>query len=72
MPLEDRVDGDWRITRRNMTVAVAAAGFNLGVYEKWRALRRASTMRCTETGIWSKRLRPPVMFSTPDAGAATD
>ncbi len=32
--VEDRIDGDWRITRRNMTVAVAAAGFNLGMYEK--------------------------------------
>jgi len=33
-PVEDRIDGDWRITRRTIGVAVGAAGFNLGVYEK--------------------------------------
>jgi hypothetical protein len=31
---EDRADGDWRITRHILPVAVGAAGFNLGVYEK--------------------------------------
>jgi hypothetical protein len=32
--VEDRVEGEWRITRRRTTAAVGAAGFNLGVYEK--------------------------------------
>src|SRR4029077_3063517 len=32
-PVEDRSDGDWRVTRRRMNVAVGAAGFNLGIYE---------------------------------------
>jgi len=33
-PMEDRIEGDSRITRRRTTVAVGAAGFNLGIYEK--------------------------------------
>ena len=33
-PVEDRTDGDWRITHRRTNVAVGAAGFNLGIYEK--------------------------------------
>jgi len=70
--VEDRVDGDWRITRRNMTVAVAAAGFNLGVYEKV-----AGTVAGVHYEVYGNRnleqaLRPPVMFSTPDAGAASN
>lgn len=32
--VEDRVEGEWRITRRRTTAAIGAAGFNLGVYEK--------------------------------------
>ena len=31
---EDRVDGDWRITRRRTPVPIRLAGFNLGEYEK--------------------------------------
>jgi len=33
-PVEDRVDGDRRITHRRTLAAIGAAGFNLGVYEK--------------------------------------
>jgi len=70
--VEDRVDGDWRITRRNMTVAVAAAGFNLGVYEKV-----VGTVAGVHYEVYGNRnleqaLRPPVMFSTHDAGAASN
>ncbi len=32
--VEDRVEGDWRVTRRRTTAAIGAAGFNLGVYER--------------------------------------
>ncbi len=31
---EDRIDGDWRITRRRTPVPIRQAGFNLGEYEK--------------------------------------
>jgi hypothetical protein len=31
---EERVDGDWRITRRRTPVPIRLAGFNLGKYEK--------------------------------------
>jgi hypothetical protein len=33
-PVEDRIEGDWRITRRRTPVPVREAGFNLGEYEK--------------------------------------
>jgi hypothetical protein len=33
-PVEDRTDGDSRITHRRMTVPAGAAGFDLGIYEK--------------------------------------
>jgi hypothetical protein len=33
-PVEDRVDGDTRITHRRMTVPAGAAGFDLGIFEK--------------------------------------
>ena len=33
-PVEDRTEGDWRITHRRTTIPVGAAGFNLGDYEK--------------------------------------
>ncbi len=32
--IEDRIEGDLRITRRGTAVAIGAAGFNLGMYEK--------------------------------------
>lgn len=32
--MEDRTDGDWRITRRVTAVPIRVAGFNLGDYEK--------------------------------------
>ncbi len=69
-PLEDRIDGDWRITRRNMTVAVAAAGFNLGVYEKVTGTAAGVNYEVYGNRNLEQALRPPVMFSTPDAGAA--
>lgn len=67
---EDRVDGDWRFTRRNMTVAVAAAGFNLGVYEKVTGTAAGVNYEVYGNRNLEQALRPQVMFSTPDAGSA--
>jgi len=33
-PVDERTEGDWRITHRRTTIPVGAAGFNLGDYEK--------------------------------------
>jgi hypothetical protein len=33
-PVEERVDGDWRITRRRSSTRIPFAGFNLGDFEK--------------------------------------
>lgn len=67
---EDRTDGEWRITRRNITTGVAAAGFNLGVYEKV-----TGTVAGVKYEVYGNRnleqdLRPPVLLSTPDTVAA--
>ena len=37
--VEDRTEGDWRITRRRTSVAIRVAGFNLGNYEHARVER---------------------------------
>jgi Peptidase family M1 domain len=69
-PAEDRIDGDWRITRRNMTVAVAAAGFNLGVYEKVTGTAAGVDFEVYGNRNLEQVLRPLAVFSTPDVGAA--
>ena len=33
-PVEDAIDGEWKIAHRRVPVPIGAAGFNLGVYEK--------------------------------------
>ena len=70
-PVEDRIDGDWRITRRNMTVAVAAAGFNLGVYEKVTGTAAGVNFEVYGNRNLEQSLRPPVVFPTPDATRRT-
>ncbi|HUB34374.1 MAG TPA: M1 family aminopeptidase [Bryobacteraceae bacterium] len=37
--VEDRVDGDWHVTRRRTPVPIRVAGFNLGAYRHARASR---------------------------------
>ena len=69
-PLEDRTDGDWRITRRNMTVAIAAAGFNLGVYEKVTGTAAGVNFEVYGNRNLEQSLRPLVVFSSPDVSAA--
>ena len=65
-PVEDRTDGEWRITRRNMTVAIAAAGFNLGVYEKVTGTAAGVNFEVYGNRNQEQSLRPLVVFSTPE------
>jgi hypothetical protein len=69
-PVEDRTEGDWRVTRRNMTVAVAAAGFNLGVYEKVTGTVAGVNYEVYGNRNLEQSLRPQVEFSNPEAGSA--
>jgi hypothetical protein len=55
---EDKVDGDWRVTRRRTSNPVRLAGFNLGVYERTRISRAADTIEvCANRGL-ERALQP--------------
>jgi aminopeptidase N len=64
-PIEDRVDGDSRITHRRMTVPVGAAGFNLGIYEKVTGTAAGVNFEVYGNRNLEEALRPPVTLSTP-------
>jgi Peptidase family M1 domain len=63
-PVEDRTDGDSRITRRRMTVAVGAAGFNLGIYEKVAGTAAGVTFEVYGNRNLEEALRPQPTIST--------
>jgi Peptidase family M1 domain len=64
-PVEDNIDGDWRITHRRMTVAVGAAGFNLGIYEKVAGTAAGVNFEVYGNRNLEESLRPPVTLSGP-------
>jgi len=64
-PVEDRTDGDSRITHRRMTVAVGAAGFNLGIYEKVAGTAAGVNFEVYGNRNLEEALRPPVTLSGP-------
>jgi hypothetical protein len=65
--VEDRVDGDWRITRRRTAVAIGAAGFNLGVYEKVSGTAAGVSFEVYGNRHLEDGLGPRVAFPTPPA-----
>jgi len=64
-PVEDRIDGDSRITRRRMNAAVGAAGFNLGIYEKVTGTAAGVNFEVYGNRNLEESLRPPVTLSGP-------
>ena len=66
-PVEDRTEGDWRITHRKVPVAIGAAGFNLGVYEKVTGTAAGVNFEVYGNRNLEESLRPLVTFSNPDA-----
>ncbi|MEO8050078.1 MAG: M1 family aminopeptidase [Acidobacteriota bacterium] len=64
-PVEDRTDGDWRITHRRMTVAVGSAGFNLGIYEKVAGTAAGVNLEVYGNHNLEEALRPPMTLSSP-------
>jgi Peptidase family M1 domain len=64
-PVEDRIDGDSRITHRRMTAAVGAAGFNLGIYEKVAGTAAGVTFEVYGNRNLEESLRPPMTLSGP-------
>jgi len=64
-PVEDRIDGDARIAHRRMTVAVGAAGFNLGIYEAVTGTAAGVNFEVYGNRNLEESLRPPVTLSGP-------
>ena len=64
-PVEDRVEGEWRVTRRRTAVAIGAAGFNLGDYEKVTGTGGGVTFEVYGNRNLEDALRPKVTFSAP-------
>jgi hypothetical protein len=62
-PVEDRTEGDSRITHRRMTVAVGAAGFNLGIYEKVAGTAAGVNFEVYGNHNLEEALRPPATIS---------
>ena len=62
-PVEDRSDGDWRTTHRRMNVAVGAAGFNLGVYEKVSGAAAGVNFEVYGNRNLEESMHPPVALS---------
>ena len=59
-PVEDRTDGDSRITHRRMTVAAGAAGFDLGIYEKVTGTAAGVNFEVYGNRNLEESLHPPV------------
>ena len=64
-PIEDRIDGDSRITHRRMPVPVGAAGFNLGIFEKLTGTAAGVNFEVYGNHNLEESLRPPVTLSGP-------
>ncbi len=69
--VEDRVDGDWRITHRRTSVASGAAGFNLGVYDKVTGSAAGVNFEVYGNHNLEDALRPRVVFAMPPPLSAT-
>jgi Peptidase family M1 domain len=66
--VEDRVEGDWRVTRRRCEAPIRMAGFNLGRYECARVSRPGCTVEvCGNRGADSLPELPPAAELGPPA-----
>src|SRR5579863_1053489 len=61
-PVEDRMEGDWRITHRRTTIPVGAAGFNLGDYEKVAGTAAGISFEVYGNRHLLEALRPKAVF----------
>jgi hypothetical protein len=56
--VEDRIEGDWRVTRRRTQAPIRMAGFNLGNYEHARVERGGYQVDVCANRALEKALRP--------------
>ena len=64
-PVEDRVEGDWRVTHRRTAVPIGAAGFNLGEYEKVTGAASGVSFEVYGNRNLEDALRPKITFAAP-------
>lgn len=57
-PVEEREEGDWRITRRRTTTPIRMAGFNLGHYQRIRMSRGGYTVEVCANRAVEPALQP--------------
>lgn len=63
--VEDRVEGDLRVTRRRVSVPIATAGFNLGIYEKIAGTAAGISFEVYGNRNLEDALRPKVVLLPP-------
>jgi hypothetical protein len=63
--VEDRIDGDWRVTRRRTSATIRLAGFNLGNYEHARVERGGYQIDVCANRALEKALQPRPQPATP-------
>jgi hypothetical protein len=68
--VEDRTEGDWRITRRRTSATIRFAAFNLGNYEHARLARAGFVLDVCANRSLERSLQPraPEVFSVPAPG----
>ena len=65
---EDRVDGDFRVTRRVTPAPIRVAGFNLGEYEKAAGLPASEAVSGVHVEVYgNRRLEPALQPKPPPA-----
>ena len=62
-PVDDRLDGDWHITERRISVPVTSAGFNLGDYEKAAAAAPGIAIDVYGNRHVEDSLRPRIVYA---------
>ncbi|MFB3826931.1 MAG: M1 family metallopeptidase [Bryobacteraceae bacterium] len=58
--VEEKIDGDWRITRRQTWVPIRLAGFNLGHYERVQASRAGYSVEVCANRSVESALQPRI------------
>jgi len=62
---EDTTEGDWRVTRREITAPIGAAGFNLGEYEKISTAIAGVSVDIYGNRHLEEALKPRVVYIRP-------
>jgi len=63
--VEDKLDGDWRVTHRHIGTPISAAGFNLGDYEKVSGSAAGIAVDVYGNRHLAEALRPRVVYVRP-------